>query len=47
MIKKLLKELANERKINSKMSFEIKRLGNEVIELERKIKQKNDTIYQL
>jgi hypothetical protein len=33
MIKKLLKELSNERKINAKMGLEIKRLNSEVIEL--------------
>ncbi len=47
MIKKLLKELSNERKVNSRMNLEIKRLNNEVIELEKKIKTKNDNIYQL
>jgi hypothetical protein len=47
MIKKLLKELGHERKANSKIGFEVKRLNNELLEMERKLKAKNDTIYQL
>lgn len=47
MIKKLLKELGHERKANAKIGFEVKRLNNELLEMERKLKAKNDTIYQL
>ncbi len=47
MIKKLLKELGHERKVNAKIGFEVKRLNNELLEMERKLKAKNDTIYQL
>ena len=47
MIKKLLKELGHERKVNSKIGFEVKRLNNELLEMESKLKAKNDTIYQL
>ena len=46
MIKKLMKELSHEKKSNNRLNYEIKRLNFELIDTEKRMKQKNDQIYQ-
>ena len=46
MIKKLMKELSHEKKSNKRLNYEIKRLNFELIDTEKRMKQKNDQIDQ-
>ncbi len=46
MIKKLMKELNHQKKTNNRLNHEIKRLNLELIDAEKRMKQKNDQIYQ-